>query len=412
MATHKGELMKKNTAVAAFLAAVATFSTLAPAHDDRPPRYRAFEIPAVELEDPACVPGYATTQSASDMNFRRFAAGVAGCYHEQGVGSDGQPRYQQVTKPYAWSPFTGSYLLPRNIGFDAVPLGVDIYNNAYGFQTGPSFDGVKWTSGGGLQVVIGTDPVCGFGVSLAINANARGEIVGWAFRPPFEGFFCTIRTVVRRPSGEEVVGPVDGSPAGITNAGIVTGAIESQAATWNWRSGAIVRLHQATGLETSTAYDLNERGVAVGVATVLESGGPPICARSTPLTWDARHRERVLPKPAGAVSGIALNINEAGVIVGYSDDAVCFDGATKSQRAVIWVDGRVTALDRQLLGRPGIRLLQATSITERGEIMAFGYRASDAEKPCPQPVRTPEGVTASDNSTCRDTHAYLLVPVD
>lgn len=404
--------MKKNIAVAALLAAVSTCCTLALAHDDGPPRYRAYEIPAVELEDPSCVPGYASTQWASDMNLRRFAAGGTGCYQQQGVGSDGQPFYQRVTKPYAWSPLTGSYLLPRNAGFDAVPLGVDIYNNAYGFQAGTSLDGVKWTPGGGLSVVIGADPLCGFGVSLAIDANARGEIVGWAFRPVPEGF-CNVRTVVVRPGGEEVVGPVSGSPANITNAGIVTGAIDSQAATWNWRSGAIVKLHQAAGSETSTAYDLNERGVAVGVATVLESdGSPPICARSTPLTWDARHRERVLPKPAGAVSATALNISEDGVIVGYSEDGVCYDGATEMQRAVIWTDGRVTDLNRQLIGRPGIKLLQATSITERGEIMAFGYRASEPEKPCPQLVTLPDGGFASDNSTCHDTHAYLLIPVD
>jgi hypothetical protein len=404
--------MKKNTAVTAFLAAVSTFSTLALAHDDRPPRYRAFELPAVELEDPACVPGYATTQSASDMNFRRYAAGVAGCYHQQGVGSDGLPFYQRVTQPFAWSPFTGSYLLPGSPGFEAIPLGVDIYNNAYGLQTGPSFDGVKWTPGGGLSVVFGADPLCGFGISLAITANARGEIVGWAFRPVPEGF-CNIHTVVRRPSGEEVVGPADGSPAGITNAGIVTGAIASQAATWNLRNGAIVRLHQATGSETSTAYDLNDRGVAVGVATVLESdGSPPICARSTPLLWDNRQRERVLPKPQGAVSGTALDITEDGVIVGYSDDSVCYDGATETQRAVIWTDGRVTDLNRQLVGRPGIRLLQATSITERGEIVAFGYRANEPEKPCPQLVQLPDFGSASDNSTCHDTHAYLLIPAD
>ncbi len=237
--------MKKNLLALAFLAAL---STNALAHGDRPSRYIAHEIPAVEFADPACLPGYATTQFASDMNIRRFAAGGAGCYQQQGLGSDGQPFYQRVTKPFAWSPLTGSYLLPRNNDFDAVPLGVDIYNNAYGFETGPSFDGVKWSPGGGLSVVIGADPLCGFGISLAIDANARGEIVGWAFRPPTGSFFCNIHTVVRRPSGEEVVGPEDGSPAGITNAGIVTGAIDSQAATWNWRSGAIVKLHQATGI--------------------------------------------------------------------------------------------------------------------------------------------------------------------
>lgn len=401
--------MNKKIPALAFLAAL---SANALAHDDRPSRYIAHEIPAVELDDPACVPGFATTQFASDMNGRRFAAGGAGCYQQQGVGSDGLPFYQRVHKPYAWSPQTGSYLLPRGNDFEAIPLGVDIYNNAYGLQAGNGLEAVKWTPGGGLSVLLGADPLCGFGISLVIDANARGEIVGWAFRPVPEGF-CNIHTVVLKPSGEEVVGPVGGSPANITNAGLVTGAIDGQAATWNWRSGAIVRLHQAAGTETSTAYDLNDRGIAVGVATVLESGGPPICARSTPLTWDARRRERVLPKPAGAVSATALNINEDGVIVGYSEDAVCYDSATELQRAVIWTEGRVTDLNRQLIGRPGIRLLQATAITERGEIMAFGYRASDPEKPCPQVVISPEPGTSGymDDSTCHDTHAYLLIPV-
>ena len=128
--------MKKNLLALAFLAAL---STNALAHGDRPSRYIAHEIPAVEFADPACLPGYATTQSASDMNIRRFAAGGAGCYQQQGLGSDGQPFYQRVTKPFAWSPLTGSYLLPRNNDFDAIPLGVDIYNNAYGFADRSQF---------------------------------------------------------------------------------------------------------------------------------------------------------------------------------------------------------------------------------------------------------------------------------
>ncbi len=98
--------------------------------------------------------------------------------------------------------------------------------------------------------------------------------------------------------------------------------------------------------------------------------------------------------------------------MGYAGDSVCYDGATELQRAVIWIDGRVTDLNRQLVGRPGIKLLQATSITERGEIMAFGYRASEPEKPCPQTVQLPDFGFMSDDSTCHDTHAYLLIPVD
>jgi hypothetical protein len=394
------------------LAFLATLSTHALAHGDRPSRYFAYEIPALEMDDPLCVPGYATTQFLTDVNNRRFGAGGAGCYHELGVGSDGRPQFERIQKPYAWSPRTGAYLLPLGDFSSALPLGVDVRNNAYGFQSSAGLGAVQWTPGGGISEFLGVDPLCGFGLSLAIDANARGEIVGWAFRAPADPFSCTIRSVVVRPSGEEVVGPVDGSPANITNSGIVNGAIGGQAATWNWRTGAIVRLHQATGSETSTAYDLNERGIAVGVATVIESAGPPICARATPLMWDARGRERVLPKPPGAVTSTALDINEDGVIVGNSSTAACNDLAAEVQRATIWIDGRASDLNRLLVGRPGIVLLDAGTVTERGEILAAGYRAYEPEKPCPQTIRLPDGGFISDGSTCHDTHAYLLIPAD
>ena len=124
---------------------------------------------------------------------------------------------------------------------------------------------------------------------------------GRSGRPP-ETFFCNIHTVVRRPSGEEVVGPVDGSPAGITNAGIVTGAIDSQAATWNWRTGAIVKLHQATGLRNQHRLRLERPGVAVGVATVLESEVQPADLREvyaadagTPAIASGCCRNRLAP---------------------------------------------------------------------------------------------------------------------
>jgi hypothetical protein len=401
--------MKKNLLA---LACLATLSNTAVAHGDRPSRYIAYEIPAVEIDDPLCVPGFATTQFLADVNNRRFGAGGAGCYHEQGVGSDGRPRFERVLKPYAWSPLTGAYLLPLGDAFAALPLGVDIHNNAYGFQSVSGLDGVKWTPGGGYSVVIGADPLCGFGVSLAIDANARGEIVGWAYRPPTDPFSCNIHTVVVTPSGEEVVGPLNGSPAAISNAGIVSGAIDSQAAKWNWRTGEIVRLHQASGVETSTAYDLNERGVAVGSSTVVESFGSPVCARSTPLLWDARNRERALPKLPGTVTSTALGVNGDGVIVGNSSTAACNDGATELQRATLWTDGRAIDLNRQLVGRPRIVLLDAGTITERGEILAVGYRVTDSEKPCPQTVGNLESGFMSDSSTCHDTRAYLLIPVD
>ena len=46
-----------------------------------------------------------------------------------------------------------------------------------------------------------------------------------------------------------------------------------------------------------------------------------------------------------------------GVIVGSSSTATCNDGATELQRAAVWTDGRAADLNRQLVGRHGIVLL-------------------------------------------------------
>jgi hypothetical protein len=286
------------------IAVLATLSTAALAHDDRPTRYIAFEIPAPELQDPACVPGYATTQFGTDLNNRRFLVGGAGCYHQDYVDANGRPFYQRHVKPYAWSPGTGSYQLPRSGDGDALPLGVDVYNNAYGFQSGVNLDGVKWSPGGGLQVVFGADPFCGFGVSIALRANPRGEVIGWAFRP-VTGGVCNPRWVLRKPGGEEVIGPEGGSPAAINTAGLVAGNINSRAAKWNSRSGEVTFLRPESDGELSGVLDMNERGIAVGSSSVVESSGPPACFRVTPLTWDARNRERALPKLPGSVSSNA-----------------------------------------------------------------------------------------------------------
>jgi hypothetical protein len=315
-------------------------------------------------------------------------------------------------KPYAWSPGTGSYQLPRSGDGDALPLGVDVYNNAYGFQSGVNLDGVKWSPGGGLQVVFGADPFCGFGVSIALRANPRREVIGWAFRP-VTGGFCNPRWVLRKPGGEEVIGPEGGSPAAINTVGLVAGNINSRAAKWNSRSGEVTFLRPESDGELSGVLDMNERGIAVGSSSVVESSGPPACFRVTPLTWDAHNRERALPKLPGSVSSNAFGINEAGDIVGDASPSVCNDGAAERERAVIWSDGRVDDLNRRLVGRPGVVLLSTSAINDHGEIMAFGYRAWEPEKPCPQFVSVPDGgPPSSDDSTCHDTRAYLLVPVD
>jgi hypothetical protein len=203
----------------ALLSALAVFSTTSWAHDDRPTRYLAFEIPAPELQDPLCLPGYATQHFGAAVNDRRFLAGGAGCYHDFGEQPNGGRSIQVQLQASAWSPQTGPYLLPTTPDHPTgIALGVDPFNNAYGFLSGTSLDGVRWSPGGGVSVVIGAapDPGCSVAVSMAITANARGEVAGWGFRPAPDPIPCNLRIVVRRPGGLEAHGPLGGTPNAVS----------------------------------------------------------------------------------------------------------------------------------------------------------------------------------------------------
>ena len=405
-------MYKKKILSLAFLALVSTGTW---AHDDRVPHYVVYEIPTPDLADPQCVPGFATTAWLGGVNSRRFAAGTSSCYHDFGPTPEGLPNFGTVYKPFAWSPPTGSYLLPSNGGGGV--LTVDGYGNGYGYQTGAGLDGTKWTPGGGApQALYPTDPLCGWNISIAVTANARGEIGGWAVRSvDGDPNSCNTRAVIRDASGVEVLGPLGSSPSAVTNAGIAGLSVNNHAAKWNFRTGQISMLRPDTDPEISYVNGMTERGVTVGVSYVPVSQPPggSVCTKSKVLVWDARNREHTLPNLAGTVSSWPNAINEDEVIVGLSSENACAIPANENARAAIWINGRATDLNRQLVGRPGVVLNSATGINDRGEIVAIGYRASDAAKPCPQVVFPPDGgLSYSDDSTCRDSHAYLLIPID
>jgi len=405
-------MYKKKIAFLAFLVLVSTGTW---AHDDRTPHYLVFEIPTPDLADPQCVPGYATSTAFVGLNSHRFAAGGGDCYHDNGLTPEGRPNFSTVTKPMAWSPLTGSYLLP----FDgtATPLAIDEHNNAYGFQSsGSSLDGVKWSAGGGApQLLFPIDSDCGWGISIVTAANDRGEAAGWAARAtPGVPFSCNLRAVVRKPSGEEVLGPENVTPSALTNTGMVGITVATHAAKWNFRTGEITQLRPDSDPEQSLVYAMNDRGTTAGNSAVFEPSTFPVyCARSKVVLWDARNRESILPNPAGAVSSWPQAINEDDVVVGFSRPQICNAPGDGSGRATIWVGGRATDLNRQIVGRPGVVLNSAIAINDRGEILATGFRAWEPKKPCPQIVLPPDGESPyTDDSTCHDSRAYLLIPID
>lgn len=402
---------KKKILAFAFLAVV---SSVALAHDDRPPQYLLFELPSPDQADPQCVPGYATSVGLVGLNNRRFAAGTANCYHDYGPTLEGKPSFSPLSKPYAWSPLTGAYLLPYQ-GSGAA-FSVDEYNNAYGLQQATSLDGMKWQPGGGAPMALfPPDPLCGWNLAIAVDADSRGDVAGWAVRyDPADPAGCSIRTVVRRASGEEVVGPLNSTPAAITTSGMVAVGIDNHPAKWNSRTGEVVMLRPASDTENVGVRGLTERGVTLGVSIAYDSLPPaPLCYRAHGLLWDAANHERSLPPPAGAISSSPNAINEDEVIVGWSSASGCVNAPPQQSRAAIWIGTRALDLNQLVVGRSGIVLTEAAGINNRGEIVAYGYRAWEAKKPCPQTVFSADsGFPYTDDSVCRDTHGYLLVPLN
>jgi hypothetical protein len=388
------------------------------AHDDRPSHYLAFEIPAADLQDPLCLPGYATQHFGAALNDRRFLAGGVGCYHDYGVQPNGSHSIQVQQQASAWSPQTGPHLLPTTPDHPSgIALGVDAFNNAYGYLAGTSLDGIRWSPGGGVSVVIGADadPSCSVAVSMAVSANSSGEIAGWGFRlAPEDPIPCNVRAVVRRRDGTEALGPVGATPSAINASGVVGGVVNSHAMKWNSRTGELVDLRPQDETVQTNVLDINDREVAVGVdvGEPVPFGTTTGCPPRVALTWDRRNRERTLPNLAGMRSSTALSVNNEGTIVGASTPRDCSFGIDEQVRAVVWRDGRAFDLNRLVVGRPGVVLMEAGSINERGEILASGYRSFEPAKPCPQLTMLPDGSFQPDGSICHDRRAYLLVPLD
>ncbi len=406
------------------LLVIASFACATLARADALPRYRVVEVVSPLASDPRCLPGHAIRTIGGGVSDAGLVPGQADCYREAEVAPGVVLPVRDVTMSFAWTRAGGGYEVPTSPdSFSTYLFSVDAAGSVYGWQGGPTgLEGVRWTSAGGFETVLTRAPDCFINVSLASSGNSAGSVTGLAFRQdgvsPVPGdFTCVLRWVFRDINGVEIVGPAASQvPTRMNQKNVIVGNVEGSATKWMPLDGELVTLDQATPGFLSSAYGINNRNVAVGMTAVDSGGFPSQCwADPVPTVWDRNNQARSLPTLPRTTSGEAWSINDAGDIVGFSNDGGenCGQRSWESDRATLWRKSRAHDLNKLLVGRPGVTLTNAGFINARGQIMAYGYRTAAPPKSCPEIVFPPDGSAPYGvPAECRDQRVYLLTPED
>jgi uncharacterized membrane protein len=200
--------------------------------------------------------------------------------------------------------------------------------------------------------------------SEALGMNDAGEIVGVSSGPH------GMRAVRWSAQGEATRLPSLKAAAfaravAISGSGEAVGwsgtASRTRAVLWP-REGAPIDLRVLPGDRASEAHAVNAGGEVVG-----QSRGRTI----RPFRWNRSRGMTALPLLPGDTYGRALAIDSSGNVVGSS-------GTHHGARAVLWTpDGAVHDLNEALASSPGMELVEAVGVNDRGQILAHGQAHDD-----------------------------------
>jgi probable HAF family extracellular repeat protein len=186
---------------------------------------------------------------------------------------------------------------------------------------------------------LGTLP--GGGVSVALDVNADGQIVGGAATAPGSDLF------------------VEGN--GIRRAGPGVHAVL-------WQDGQMTDLGTLPGGDASLALAINDAGQIVGYSTIA-----PNDETIHAVLWDNGEIVDLGTLPGGT-SSWATGINASGQIVGISDGDGSKEPTAVDTIAVLWNEGEIVPLSDLIPAEDGWgELDEALGINDKGQIAADGY---------------------------------------
>ncbi|WP_431876882.1 hypothetical protein [Micromonospora marina] len=161
----------------------------------------------------------------------------------------------------------------------------------------------------------------------AVAVNEAGTVAGtYGYKewndPPFVNQAFVWRDGILRSLG--TLGGPTSDAAGINDLGQVVGTswtADGRLAAFFWDGTAMRRL--ATTSASPTAQAVNDSGLVIGTDGTA----------SRAMIWPSPTAEsQLLPLPDGAVSSVAINVNDSGLIVGHAS----FTSPSWQLRAVVW----------------------------------------------------------------------------
>lgn len=247
----------------------------------------------------------------------------------------------------------------------SMALAINSAGEMVGFGEFPSGDrnAARWSSSGAVTEL---GDLGEYGGANDINDN--GLVVGYSRTPGF-ATYLPVRwdgtTAVALPLRE---GDTVGYAYEVNNRGVIVGIsglkANGLAHAVMWRNGRVIDLG-ALGDKTqqksrnSSANGINRDGVVVGSSQT----GEPNATHA--VWWDTNRQIHDLGALPGALAASAQAINDKGVIVGYSKSS---GSADAPEHAVAWVDG----VPRDLGVQAGRTMSHAYAINRAGTVVGTG----------------------------------------
>ena len=378
------------------------------------PKYVVTEIPRPPRDISGCEAGFQSVVYARRMNDQTQAAGYSLCYIA--TGDPAAPYLPRGSWGFAWTPTSGSFDLPALTvnPTDSLPREI----NESGFVVGWEFSQAGsllaplWTLGGGVSEAIDSAGNCNpnFSDTRADGISDDGTIAGLGFRVDASGS-CRRTWILKRPSGEEITGPVGGRPSAINNSELLVGTSAGGAVKWSPALGTVMLLAGAPNTSTF-AWNVNNGGDVVGYTNTFDANFTCVQSGDAYL-WRADGTTTILQGMNDLPVNTAYGVNDRQQIVGFRQSPVCdSSGRPLGVRAMLWQEGVAYDLNDLIPKKSGIELNYASSINNKGEILVRGVRLGEDPKPCPRfdfdPV-TGEPIY-NDTYMCRSEYSFLLRP--
>jgi hypothetical protein len=397
------------------LAIAATAPSIQANDDDDVDGYSVVEI--VLPADPQCLAGFWHATTGRRLNEGGQVIGDDSCVIA--TGDDTAPAVLGGGDAFRWSRTSGATTLPPFSVEPGETLGVDI--NEIGTATGSEArnDGTAlallWPRAGAVSLAVQPEICDTFfdPFSLGGGINDQGDVLVTDDRADAAGF-CRFSWVLKLASGEEIVGPVNGTPRQLNNNRVAVGQSANRAMRWSPSTGEVVLYEDPSGQSIGIGLAINDRDEAVGQISQLDAGQGCVVSNSAAF-WAASAQQTILNALRGDTSATALGINGRSQVVGRSyRQATCAEFDSAQSRAVIWEGRRAVDLNSLVPQRFAreFQLSTGSAINDRGQIVARGFRRGEPRQPCPRfdfdPLTGESFYNAS--ITCQNEYSFLLTP--